>query len=87
MYKKDHILLDQKVYLLTRIAHASGAYFILLHEVAACLSVDKLGAYYVEHITAVDHLPSRFMHVSAGCQITGTWSFHDGMRVYLVPKY
>ena len=86
--RTDYVLLDEKVYYLSRIVRAQGeSYYLHLHEVAESLSVDELGAYYIMHVDVGDHLPSRLLHVAPVCQATSSWSFHVGQRVYLVPKY
>ena len=85
--RTDYILLEQRVYILSRIIRAADEYYFLLHEIATCLSVDTLGAYYVEHTDVGDHLPMRLLQVTPVCQATSSWSFHVRNRVYLVPKY
>ena len=97
--RTDYALLDEKVYYLSRIVSSSdssdssssspqtSSYYLHLYEVAECLSVDQLGAYYVEHVDIGDHLPSRLLYVTPVCQVTSLWSCHVGQRVYLVPKY
>ena len=92
MSRTGYVLFDTRVYYLSRIVRAtdtsiSDRAWIHLHEVAQCISVDTLGAYYVENVPIGDHLPSRLLHVSPMCEVTPVWSFPVGDRLYLVPKY
>ena len=95
----DYIILDQKVYYLARIirtpleAVQSGSifdgdrYFMLLYEVAERLSVDALGAYYIERVDIGSNLPLRFLEILPTSKISSAWSVCVGTRVFLVPKF
>lgn len=85
--RADLILLDQKVYSVQRIIRVSSstAHFVLLYEMASCLSVDTLGAFYVQHAEVTDALPQRLVSLSHSL-ITCLWTVPNGNRLYLVPK-
>ena len=71
-------------------------HYALLHEIAPCLSVDELGAYYVTSHTmssraAVATAQScgnmRLLALTSTCTMTGMWTVPVGCTCRLIPKY
>ena len=86
--RESHVLLDHKVYVVTRLIRTDSTHFVLLHEVAPSVLTDELGAYYIEPVCLPEsQLPYRLVAMHSACKLTGLWSIVSDSRVYLIPKY
>ena len=84
--RTEYVLLDKKVYSIERLIRASDQHFAYLLEIAPCLLIDELGAYYTERVVGND-LPARMLAMRNDCEMTGMWTVPSDTRLYLVPKY
>ena len=86
--RTEYVLLEGRVYTVSRLLSACDHCYALLHEVASSVLIDELGAYYIELVaTDEEDLPKRMIMLDNACKMTGLWSVPVDSRMYVVPKY
>jgi hypothetical protein len=83
--RTEYVFLDKAVHSIERLVRSPSQHYAYLLEVAPCVLIDELGAYYIEPVAAGE---TRLLVIRNDCEMTGMWAVPGcDSKLYLVPKY